>query len=300
MVGMPVEEARAAIGSLGVDADGPLEAIGDGWAYHTFLLDGQWIFRFPRRADVHAALNKEAHILPRLAPRVPFQVPRFEHRGEHNGWWFVGYRRIAGRALAAADLCGPAAASVARALRALHAVPPAELFGDTDGREEWRRTFEQLRDEAAVDLRGRCGADVLAAVSRGFDRFLGEDLPRLPRACVVHCDLGREHLVMTAAGDQLVGIIDFEDAATGDPAIDFVGLLILTDLRTVQRVLNSYRPERDLDLRFVARMQFYYWMGSYHAVRYGLSRSDHQLVREAVAEMTRRLRSTGLLPGGSR
>jgi hypothetical protein len=40
-----------------------------GWDNVAFLVDGQWLFRFPRRAVAVPGVQREIAVLPRLAPR---------------------------------------------------------------------------------------------------------------------------------------------------------------------------------------------------------------------------------------
>ena len=46
-----------------------LEPFGAGWDNAAYLVNGEWVFRFPRRAIAVDLLEAEVHVLPRLAPR---------------------------------------------------------------------------------------------------------------------------------------------------------------------------------------------------------------------------------------
>ncbi|MCI0437912.1 MAG: phosphotransferase, partial [Chloroflexi bacterium] len=84
--GFPEIEIRAATPML------------DGWDSVVLDINGEYIFRFPRRPDVEAQLEKEIALLPELAKTLPLAVPRFEFfgRGGPEGLRFVGYRKIKG------------------------------------------------------------------------------------------------------------------------------------------------------------------------------------------------------------
>ena len=136
---MKTTEARTAVEASGLQA-GTVQRIAGGWAYHTFLVDDCWIFRFPQRESVAESLRQEIDALPRLARHVPFEVPQFRFVAASGAPPCVGYRRIHGRALAKADLNGPGLHSVAKALRSLHQVPTAIIPGtENGGIEGWGR-----------------------------------------------------------------------------------------------------------------------------------------------------------------
>ncbi len=57
-----------------------------------------------------------------------------------------------------------------------------------------------------------------------FDRFVDEDDNWTFATCLVHADLGPEHVLVHPNGD-LAGVIDWEEATIGDPAWDFAYLV---------------------------------------------------------------------------
>ena len=90
-------------------------------------MNGEWVFRFPRRTIAAPLLEAEGRVLPALAPRLPFPIPRpewFGHPGAGYPWPFLGYRRLAGQVASDAGLDDAARAALAqplaRFLRARH------------------------------------------------------------------------------------------------------------------------------------------------------------------------------------
>lgn len=55
------------------------EPLGDGWTYHTYLADGEWVFQFPRLPGEDETLRKQIALLPGLAARVSRSVPAPVH-----------------------------------------------------------------------------------------------------------------------------------------------------------------------------------------------------------------------------
>lgn len=264
-------------------------AVGDGWASDTFLVDGRWIFRFPRTDAVGADLRKEMRLLPELIRHVGFEIPRFEWVGEHRGRPFAGYDRIEGYPVDLMDLesSPKLAGQLGRALRELHDFPVGEartLLDSQGSVEGWREGYEDLRSNTRDRIVPLLDTEVARALERAFDTFLGcvDFVPVL-----VHRDLGTEHVLVRRG--ELTGIIDFEDATVGDPVIDLVGFAIQLGSPWRDRIAEAYGTP--LDDASLDRVRFYVVTGAVHAVLYGLDVGDRALVEDAVVNIGRRLQS---------
>src|SRR5690242_6432490 len=76
-----------------------LALLGEGWDYAAFLVDEEWVFRFPRRAVVVPGTEREIATLPLLAPSLPVAVPTPEQVGRPSDdfpWPFYGARFLPG------------------------------------------------------------------------------------------------------------------------------------------------------------------------------------------------------------
>lgn len=342
------------LASLGLD-HGRVHPITGGWSYWTFEVESDghgeqaesrksgdsskpgeshkpceshnpgWIFRFPRNSVVAENLQKEQALLPVVAPRVDFAVPRFEHAGFWNGQPFAGYRRIPGRPLSdhpfnnrgLADETGGSVASalssreitdatarsiaaelpstLASALSSLHAIPTslvAEACAAEPTVDAWRQRYFVLRETVRAQVSPRLDSRTIDALERGFERFLQDELATLKDVALVHCDLGCEHILIGDDGTTVNGLIDFEDATIGDPTIDFVGIFVTYGMKAVERVRAGYR--RALDEHFERRLHFYTWMASCHEVIYGLEEGKADAVEDGVEGLRTRLCSAGL------
>src|SRR6188472_4537952 len=70
-----------------------VEPLGEGWDYTAFRVDGDLVFRFPRRAVVLPGMEREIETLPRLD--LPVMVPAPLFVGEPSAefpWRFFGAR----------------------------------------------------------------------------------------------------------------------------------------------------------------------------------------------------------------
>lgn len=316
---------------------GRIHPVTGGWSYWTFEVglsahddhaDSStpgWIFRFPRNRVVTENLQKEQAILPVVAPRINFAVPRFEHVGTWRDQPYAGYRRIPGRPLSSRPFTGSkivdeVAESIASTLSSLHDIPTllvAEACAVEPTVDAWRQHYRALRETVRARISPLLDSRMREVVERGFSRFLDEELATLEDVALVHCDLGCEHILIEEDGTTVTGLIDFEDVTIGDPTIDFVGIYVTYGMEAVDRIRDCYqrrsngqrgsdgqrasdiqRPlgvRRALDVNFVNRLQFYTWMASCHEVIYGLEEGKSYLVEEGIAGLQARLDHAGLL-----
>jgi aminoglycoside phosphotransferase (APT) family kinase protein len=200
-----------------------VQAFATGWDNAAFLVDGTWVFRFPRRKIAVACLENETRSLPGLAPVLPLlvPVPAFVGRPDRGyPYPFAGYLRLPGTTGCEVDIDGQAervADDLGAFLRALHnARVPDDAPVDTLAR---------------TDLRGRAGlmTSRLAELDRHGEldaQLYADDVWQLAKApaytgppCWVHGDLYARHVLF---GDDGLpsGVIDWGDVHVGDPALD--------------------------------------------------------------------------------
>ena len=201
------------------------ELFGVGWDNTALLVNGEWVFRFPRREIAVELMRTETRVLPAIAPLVALPVPVPMYAGEPSErfpWPFAGYRMLAGRTACRADLDekqrARTAELLARFLASLHAVPARESGAAPDafGRLDLARRIPQIREAL-----GRAVERGLVANTGRWDQVL-DDAPRgwTPgTATLVHGDFYVRHFLID---DDLLpsGVIDWGDVHLGDPAVD--------------------------------------------------------------------------------
>ena len=185
-----------------------VELISEGWDYAVFLVDGEWAFRFPRREVVVPGTEREIEVLPALATRLPVGVPAPAFVGRPDTdfpWPFYGARYIRGEE-ATGRRVDPGA--LGAALRALHAP----------------ETFAEVGEELPADPLGRVDMDVRLPRLKelGVDApalvAAASELPPARHEAVCHGDLHMRQLIVD--GDAFVGIVDWVDVCSSDPAVD--------------------------------------------------------------------------------
>jgi len=272
------ELAGAAVESLGVGFD------------NTAYLIGGWVFRFPRREVAAGLLEREARLLPALAPRLPLPVPvpeRFVAAAPDARfpWPWAGHRLVPGRTACAGldDAARARAAPVlGRFLRALHDFPVDQALALGAPRDEiGRMDVAQRRARAELVLGELSDAGALdAATRRRIEGVLAEAPdatdPAGGGALLVHGDLYARHLLCDAGG-RLCGVIDWGDIHVGERALD----LAIAPRFLPPGARDDFRAAYgDIDAATWALARF---RAAYHAanvVRFARACGDRALERE--------------------
>ncbi|QNK81734.1 phosphotransferase [Nakamurella sp. PAMC28650] len=205
-----------------------------GWdsrVLHARAADGsRWIFRFPRRPEVVADMARERLLLALLRRHdLPIAVPDWKIHvllpsgdGEQL---VVGYPELPGFPAGtepagdgvfefAVDLPPPSryAATLGAAMAALHAVDPGPLP---------RVTAADLRTESSTILARVQALPVPTVLLRYWQSWIEDDRWWQYATMLRHGDLHPGHTMIDGTG-AVVGVIDWTDAGTGDPAMDFI------------------------------------------------------------------------------
>jgi aminoglycoside phosphotransferase (APT) family kinase protein len=276
--------------------------LGEGWDSSAWEINGRLVFRFPKREEVAGWLMKEAGLLPALAPALPVPVPQFSHLARSGApadpaLPFVGYPALRGVFLdQAPELLAPTSPLIPQLgafLAALHAFPVDEAVdcGVPPGTwgtwlAWWREFVARILDQGSAHLDLPTYAWAITLLG-DFLAELGLDERTVT---LVHHDLALEHILTTPEGTALTGVIDWGDAAIGDPALDFAGFIAGgCPPATVATLLAAYGGQRDG--RFLHRAAWYARLGPFHLLHFGLHLGDPAMIAQgvaAVAEMRAR------------
>jgi aminoglycoside phosphotransferase (APT) family kinase protein len=207
--------------------------LGEGCDSVAFRVDGDWVFRFPKRRDVDVQLQTEYRLLPTLAGILPLPVPEIRYRGSPTPvfpFHFVGYAFIPGVPAQRMDPgTVPSAefATLGHFLSRLHAIPRS--LGESLALPTWPSevVLQECREEALNDF-----THVAAVASADpLDEWLEFLRDRTPAPCraanlsITHADFAAEHILYDEARGAVTGIIDWSEAALGDPALDLAGFI---------------------------------------------------------------------------
>ena len=292
--------------------------LSEGWDSTVWEVNGSHVFRFPKRPAIDGGLRKEILLLPGLAPALSLPIPQFDFvwpGGPEYEGVFVGYPKLLGvpllpeewaRTLSrsggdvlpcitdgeATHMAGPPR-QLAEFLTSLHRfpIPRAVALGVPDGdgaswREEYRALYETVQ-RRVLPLLDEPAQDNL---SRTWLEFVDDPANFQFQPALIHRDLSGEHILFDPGQGRITGIIDWEDAAIGDPAFDFTGLLDYGP-EFVQGVLAAYGGPRDGGM--LNRARFYYAIGPCYEVLYGLECALPQHIAAGLKAFRRHDMGTG-------
>ena len=274
-------QARAAVATSGYD--GPLdsvEVVAAGWDNTVVLVDGSWIFRFPRRGFALPGIRREIEWLPRLAPHlpVPTPVPCWTGITGEPPWPFWGARHLPGDELARRPEVdrGPVAAIVGSFLRTLHALPQAVLPVDPLGRADSAARAPRARDVLSqLEALGRWHRDPR------IDRLLdagGALGPPTGDVVLSHGDLYSRHVLVDDDG-AVSGIIDWGDMCLASPAVDLAIAYSAFDGDSRAVLLEAYGP---VEPETLLRAQVFAVMSAASVAHYAHDIDDSVLLTEAI------------------
>jgi aminoglycoside phosphotransferase (APT) family kinase protein len=255
-------------------------------------INGEWVFRFPKRAECEAPLRAELALLPRLSPRVPVPVPQHRFVGTPGPlfpYLFAGYRKLPGTPAIQLGL-GPGdalalAPVLGAVLSAVHSFPADEAArlgvyrGEDDPRSHAREVLAELevvRGELPPESYERCWCYLEQSAA-------GQRSDAPPR--LLHGDFGAEHILLSPDGGRVEGVIDWTDASVGDPAFDFGYLWAWHGEPMVEAVLRHYTFEPGASFRDRVRRD-----GLCRAVedlRYGVAGGGEEYRRMGLAVLER-------------
>ena len=233
--------------------------LGAGEDSDAYLVNGEWVFRFPKREAVARALGREIALLPKLAGHLSVAIPQFEYVGQQadTGLLFAGYRLIPGEPLTRElfDAFVPAdqerlLATIAGILQGVHGFPVAEAAAcgvEELSTQEWVASCWARGRAAVLPLLAR---DDGLALARMIERFLADERNFVYTSCLLYADFAPEHVLYDAAARAITGLIDWGDLAIGDPDFDLMYVYQDYGADFVQRLLAHYphaEPDRLLE-----------------------------------------------------
>jgi aminoglycoside phosphotransferase (APT) family kinase protein/8-oxo-dGTP pyrophosphatase MutT (NUDIX family) len=248
-----------------------------GWDSQATIVEGRWLDRTPRRPEVADRLRAETRLLPEIAPLLPLAVPVPVLLDDEPVR--VRHVLVPGQPAEPARLTAADGECVGRFLKSLHAVDPdaATAAGARDAAALRRELERDLADFAErvvpllpADRRPDAQTLLAAVVSDG-------------PTCLIHGDLGPEHLFTTAG--RICGVIDWTDAGIGDPATDLAWALN----GTTEQFAGALAAAYGVDAELVARARLRHRLGPWWEVTAGLDFLGPAAVESGLAGVLARL-----------
>jgi len=216
--------------------------MGKGWDNIAYLVNEQYVFRFPRRAMGVECLQNEIQALPYLAEHVSFSFTHPEFVGTPSQEYqspFAGYPMLPGVQLSEMPAKSVTSTSFAKKLaqwlKELHTIPVRqEDHTAIKGDQNWRYNVSQRSDKVMKSLERYAsyfqdaGFEISQLIT-ALEYFKPYDFEHIARTSYCHGDLYSRHILVDE-NHEPSGLIDWGDVHIGHPGIDLsVGFMIFAD-----------------------------------------------------------------------
>ena len=228
-----------------------LSVLGEGFDNSAFLVNNQWVFRFPHRKEALACMHNEITLLPYYKERLSFAVPDLTYIGtptEQYPYPFVGYQLLKGKLLTQVQRplvdSQEFAGTLGTWLKELHQLPVKhQHLQQIQGDQDWRLNIPNRVERVNLTLSQyadhflAAGLDPaqLLAITEHFDHLHISD----EKAVYLHADLYAKHILVDEKGLPS-GFIDWGDTHIGHPAIDLSVGIMLFSKKSFPTFLDAY------------------------------------------------------------
>jgi aminoglycoside 2''-phosphotransferase len=287
-------------------ADQPIEFFAEGWAVWAFRC-GDYVLRFPKQPSASAELNDHRRLVEGLQPHLstPISVPEIYGERGPNDAPFAGHRFIPGVSLIAAAQLLPATArggepelrlaptlgrEIGAFLRQLHDFPAdralelgAPLF---DGPAQ-RATTIELYESVIRHVFPLLACEARTYTEQRFEAYINDPANFDFQPRLIHHDLDRQNLLIDPDTGSLSGVIDWEGARVGNPAIDlWFPLIDFAQLGIAGQLpdfLDAYGPlDRE---RARTQVEFTHFLWPFHDILYGQSVEEPDFIEGGIRDL---------------
>ncbi|MBI2603050.1 MAG: phosphotransferase [Deltaproteobacteria bacterium] len=228
-----------------------LTDLGHGWDNAAFLVNEEYVFRFPRRQVAVDLLLREADVLPHIAPKLPLAIPHPLFFGKPSldyPWPFQGYKHIPGLSGCFLNLSrnqrSSISADLACFLKDLHSLDVKSEWkhvlpiGDKRARGSFQECFARVNERLEIII--KAGAISSQEKFQSLLKLAQQITQPNDLESLVHGDLYARHLLLNDT--KLAGIIDWGDMHIGDPAIDLAIAYGFLPRESHKLFLKNYGP----------------------------------------------------------
>lgn len=228
-----------------------IASLGSGYDSDAYLINDEYVFKFPRHELAARNLYKEAKVLLEIRDQLPIKVPAILFTSEEgNTMKFVGYEKIEGTEITPEIFNGldetvkdRLAKELANFFKVLHNIQlKTSIEGlEIDKKEKCRKEYEAVKAAAYPKL----NEYVRKQIDTIYENILNCDFTYTKS--LVHNDFGASNVFFDTATNKICGIVDFGDIAIYDRDIDFICLLHTQeegfDQKFVDKVIDYYECE---------------------------------------------------------
>lgn len=269
----------------------PVTRLGEGFRCLIVETPDGLVFKIAKNWEASAGFAKERQLLPRIHDLSPIPVPYpVWHNGSsaHFPFGVLGYPKLDGTPLDSMAIVtrSALAGDIAAFMLALHRISSSELStsGLPTSHGRWH-ALQRVRDRTLSTLREALVPEEYREVERWWSAFLKDPKLREFTPVLQHGDLWHENILTNEDATEVTGIIDFENAAIGDPAQDFATQLHL-GRDFAEAVLERYQAAGgilDAGLRY--RMQRLWELREFEGMDFAIRYDDQYEFNDALRKL---------------
>lgn len=268
-----------------------VERLSGGQNNEIFLVNDEWIFRFPKYAKGIDEIKNETLFLKAVHDKLPIPIPHPEyafHGMKKPGEAFAGYRMLPGKPLQKEEFNSlknkrAIVRELAVFMKELHGLnlsgeihsligPPQKDY------EIWHDLFVRLKEKVFVHMNEKARQSVAANFEAFFEEISSSYFPQT----VIHGDFGPTNLLYDPVDQRLSGVIDFGSVSIGDPALElasaFFGPFGLGK-EWARQVAEDYPEAAD----YAKRAKFYASTFALQDALFGVENGDEQAFQSGIA-----------------
>lgn len=260
-----------------------IKQLGEGFDNTVIQINGQFVFRFPRRPIAVTLIQVENQLLPSIAGTFPLAIPEPIFFGKPSTLYpypFTGYKMVKGHLPVEGTKAKKveSAKRFARFLKVLHSfsVEKAKRLGvQPDGIMRLDIPYRKKSLMENVSNLIKLGYFEQAHAVKDFVETLGEgELDVQHPISLVHGDIHIRNVLLDDEG-VLAGVIDWGDVHIGNPAIDF-SFLYSYFPKEVRSAFFEIYGEIEKETESLARFRAIYMLVT--LLVYGIDRHDEELI----------------------
>ena len=225
-----------------------IQKTGEGDNSIAFIINENYIFRFPKRKEVKQQIQREIAVLPKIKSSLNLTIPHFEFISPDIN--FVGYKIISGTPLSFEtynSLNKKQQAyipkSIGKFLFQLHHTPLHTVnhcnLETMDPQEEYSDNFRKAKKFIYPHI----SKSKQKIITKIFTDYLDNTENFNYTPALIHNDFSKDHILFDAENKSISGIIDFGDIAIGDPDYDLMYLLDEFGENFLKEIFKTYKPK---------------------------------------------------------
>jgi aminoglycoside 2''-phosphotransferase len=266
----------------------PVRVLGEGFSSLAVETAGGMIFRIAKTAPAGARFAKEYAHLASLQPYLPVAIPQpqwYLPNSDDFPFGVIGYVKLPGDPLEPEYITSRSqaqeiAGQIANFILALQGIP-TDQFSTLRPTHDLRASRAEQRDKVMPALRILLQPDEYGAVVKWWEAFLADERLSDYTPVVLHGDFWYGNLLFE--GSRLAGVVDFEELAIGDPALDFVPQLYLGET-FLKLVVDTHRDaggvtDEHFEHRLRASWAFREFGGLQYALEYDATELDDAIYK---------------------